>query len=478
MKNHAVVAVVILVAMVLGACAPATPEVIEKEVVQTVVVEKEVPVEKKVVETVVVEKEVVVTPTPAPPVEKVPGACNVAAPNSPVTIDMIGWAFPITEFYAEELKTCNKVQNLTVNVKLLDSPSAQEQVRLALSGRGESPFEIIHAANAQMIEWGSNGWLMPLNALVAKYRDEYDLDDISQAAWDAATIDGKIYGIPIVANTLHLMYRTDLFEKYNIDVPTTYDEVMEACQVLKQEPSIDLPFTLNLHAGWAWEQEFFHFLRSFGGDYLNEDNTPAFNSPEGVAALNKLKEVADACMGMDGLTWSVDDSEIGLETGRLAFADLWASRAANMDDPEKSDFVGTIGFAPAAAPKPGGKLGASAWNDFYCIPASVTVDPDLIFRIIMEASDLESQMRAAEFGIVTRMTVAKEGVGGRYLSAALETIEKGVGAYPPSPALPLVRSALGNYLPLVGSGELTPEEALQKAADDYVKEATIQGFIK
>jgi len=61
---------------VLAACAPPTPQVIEKEVVvekkvvETVVVEKEVVVEKKVVETVIVEKEVVVekvvTPTPVP----------------------------------------------------------------------------------------------------------------------------------------------------------------------------------------------------------------------------------------------------------------------------------------------------------------------------------------------------------------------------------------------------------------------------
>jgi len=62
-------ALVMIASMVLSACAPPTPEIIEKEVlvekpvVQTVIVEKEVLVEKPVVETVVVEKEV--------PVEKV-----------------------------------------------------------------------------------------------------------------------------------------------------------------------------------------------------------------------------------------------------------------------------------------------------------------------------------------------------------------------------------------------------------------------
>ena len=71
LKGYAVLALLVVVAMLLPACAPATPQivevekevVVEKKVVETVVVEKEVPVEKKVVETVVVEKEKVVKET-------------------------------------------------------------------------------------------------------------------------------------------------------------------------------------------------------------------------------------------------------------------------------------------------------------------------------------------------------------------------------------------------------------------------------
>ena len=128
--------------------------------------------------------------------------------------------------------------------------------------------------------------LLPLNDLVEQYREEYNLDDIPQPVWDAATIGGNIYGVPFMSNTMHLFYRSDLFEKHMIAVPTTYDEVIDACAVLAEnEDSIDLPFTMNLHAGWAWEIEFMHFIRSFGGKFLNdEDNTPAFNSDAGVAA--------------------------------------------------------------------------------------------------------------------------------------------------------------------------------------------------
>jgi hypothetical protein len=69
------------------------------------------------------------------------------------------------------------------------------------------------------------------------------------------------------------------------------------------------------------------------------------------------------------------------------------------------------------------------------------VDPELIFRVIMEVADLESQIEAVEFGMVTRGAVAESGAGGRYLPAANETIVKGVGIYPPNPTMPLVRNA-------------------------------------
>lgn len=56
----------VIAALLMSSCAPATPQIVEKEKLATVVIEKEVPVEKKVVETVVIEKQVVVTPTPIP----------------------------------------------------------------------------------------------------------------------------------------------------------------------------------------------------------------------------------------------------------------------------------------------------------------------------------------------------------------------------------------------------------------------------
>ncbi len=65
------------------------------------------------------------------------------------------------------------------------------------------------------------------------------------------------------------------------------------------------------------------------------------------------------------------------------------------------------------------------------IPATTTNDPDLIFRVIMEAADERSQRDAAEVGMTTRLAVAE--YGGPYLPAAGQTIAEGIGIYDKNP---------------------------------------------
>jgi ABC-type glycerol-3-phosphate transport system substrate-binding protein len=469
MKKYSLsLSVLLVLSVVLAACG-ATPETI----VQTVEVEKEV----TVVETVEVEKEVTVVETVE--VEKIIVAdCAIDPPAEEAEITYIGWPGLVTDAVAGFLDKCDAVENVDVNVRIMDNASAIEQMRLAFSSGGASPFAIVHQSNGSIQENAWDGWLMPLNEHIEKYREQYDLDDIAPVHWEAATFDGEVLGIPLAANTIHLMYRADLLEKYNLEPPTTYDEIVNMCQVLEAEESIEVPFTIDLSAGWAWRIAFFEALRSAGGTlFVEGSNEPAFNSPEGVYALEKMKEVVDACMGEVGLTYTYPDSLRGLGNGSVAMIHTWAGQAPNVLDPDKAEFYDKIAFAPAAAVDEGGPLAGSAWNDYWAIPASYEGDVDLVVHMIMEAADKDNQMTAANVGLVVRSSAAEEGTGSPSTPAAMETILNGIGAFPKSPAINLLNSALGNWLPFVGTGEMTPEEALAKAEEEYIAEATAQGFI-
>jgi ABC-type glycerol-3-phosphate transport system substrate-binding protein len=469
-----VFAVVAVALLILPACGPApTPEVVEKEVEVTIEVEKEVEVTVEVEKEVVkeVEKEVEVT------VEVVvdPTACNLEPPESAATIDYIGWTFPVMDFYAEELEKCNKVDNLEVNTQMLDGTTATEQQRLALSAGGANPYEIIHTSDGMFPEYVGAGWLLPLDDLVEKYREEYDLDDIDDLYWEKASYQGKIYGIPLVGNTEHMFYRIDLMEKYNLDIPETYDDVIAACEVLKEEDSIELPFVFD-DSSYQFG-DMFASLRGGPMPLLDEDSMPIFTGEDGVATIEKMHEIIDACMGEIGMTYSIDDMEIGMETGGLAMMKTWASRAANMDDPDKSMFVGGIGFSPCPRMCPDCPHASVGWADYWSIPANTEADPDLIFRVMMEASDFRSQVEASELAIVTRNAVVEAGAGGRYLEAASQSITGGNGKWPDNPARWTAHTALDNWLPRIFAGELTPQEGLDGAAEEYIREATAQGYI-
>lgn len=425
-------------------------------------------------EAPVVATEAPVVATEAPAEVGVEG-CRIPAPSEPTTVNIIGWSYPIIDFYFKELEKCGEVPNLTINTQLMDSGSAGEQIRLAAAAGGKSTYDIILSSGGNVQELADLNALYPMDELMAKYNDQYAIDDI--VGWSDATFEGQIYAIPIENNAEFFFYRADLWEKHGLKEPATWDDVIAACGVLEAEESIDIPGTLTLYAGWAWDLEFNQMLGSQGVYYLDKNNMPLFNGPEGVAAVEKIMEVGKACNKEEGMTYSIDDSEISMETGGQAFSFTWASRGANMDNPEKSQFIGGINFSPAprfSADAP--HYGAFGGGASLAIMNGSGVDKELLFQIIMEATDYDSQVEAAKLGIASRKAIADVATA-RYYAAAMTTIAGGIpSAF--NAANGLASTALSNWLPLVYTGEYTAQEALDKAAEEYIEQAKAAGYIK
>ena len=115
-------------------------------------------------------------------------------------------------------------------------------------------------------------------------------------------------------------------------------------------------------------------------------------------ALEKLVEIVDACMGEEGLTYSIDDSQIGIATGELAMAFTWASRAAAHG---RSRLLRLrrrhrISRPPLERLRADGLYAATGGTGAGLgIPANIDDDPDLVFQVILEAMDEESQLLRA-----------------------------------------------------------------------------------
>jgi ABC-type glycerol-3-phosphate transport system substrate-binding protein len=398
--------------------------------------------------------------------------CPIPAPADAVTIDLMGWEFPVTKVITDELQECDS-DNISINVQLLDNASAQDQITLDFS-TGSPQFEIVHATDSLVGLWADD--LTDLTPFIDKYRDEFALDDIPQAMWDGATVDGKVLGVPLFSNTMHFFYNKDILDANGLTPPDNYDELIDACGVLKGA-GFDDPFNMNLSANWAWEIEFFNILGTLQpGDIINEDNTPAFNTEEGIAAASKIVEISDACMSDAGRAFGIDDAEAALRSGELPMAEIWASRAAQMDDPENSLVVDKIGFGPALRTNADTIRTGPAFVDYYAIPAGGDVDPETVFLTLMAAIDVESQDAAAAFAAVARLGATNPDAP-RNAEASAISVAEGVGSRTKSAGLPLAQGFLGDALLEITSNGADPATALAEAEATYLKEAATAGFL-
>lgn len=111
-------------------------------------------------------------------------------------------------------------------------------------------------------------------------------------AFEGATVDGKVYGLPSEFNVTAFAINTEAFEQAGLDPnspPKTWEEVGTMGQELVQregETLTRLGFDfLYLHAGW-YHNQLGTLLLQTGGRWVAEDGTTAaINSPESVAAL-------------------------------------------------------------------------------------------------------------------------------------------------------------------------------------------------
>lgn len=129
-------------------------------------------------------------------------------------------------------------------------PDKVEERFQQVASNAQGP-DIMFWAHDRLGEWVKGGLLAPVNP-----SDEIraKIDDF---AWDAVTIDGKVYGYPVAVEAISLIYNKDMLPD---GPPATYEEMLEIDTKLQAD---------GKHAIlWAYETPYFTYpLLSAGGGY-------------------------------------------------------------------------------------------------------------------------------------------------------------------------------------------------------------------
>ncbi|MBY5934207.1 extracellular solute-binding protein [Tateyamaria omphalii] len=332
-----------------------------------------------------------------------------------------------------------------------------------------SLYQIGGVSNGTITPLLNAGTIRPLDDLVEKYGQNLSPNQLIR-------VDGKIMAVAMMVNTQHLMYRSDILADLGIETPTTWDEVFAAAEKIEEAGVVDHAIGATMKSGWNLAQEFVNMYPGFGGAFFNADNTTAVNSEAGMKALDTMKRTLDFT---DPEVLVSDSTYVQqqFQQGKIAMANLWASRAGAMNDESESTVVGKVSMAAAPMAMDGGAPATTLWWDGIVIAANITdEEADAAFRLAMEGLDTEMVQGANEAAIWLVNGYAPGPLAEGAIATA--TANPAPPAYPSTTQMGLLHTALGNELPAFLTGERGAEATLVAVTEAYTTAAKEAGVLE
>ncbi|VYU45226.1 sn-glycerol-3-phosphate-binding periplasmic protein UgpB precursor [Clostridium tertium] len=168
--------------------------------------------------------------------------------------------------------------NITVTLQNQSSyPDLQQKITATVASPKDLPT-LTQAYPDWMFNPIQDGLVTDLAPYIENETLKFDnYEDILPSLREAATIDGKIYGMPFNKSTEVIWYNKTLFDELGLKAPTNYDELVQVAKTIKEKKGIP-------GAGFDSLNNYYTtFLKSEGKifdnnfDVTSEESAKAFN---------------------------------------------------------------------------------------------------------------------------------------------------------------------------------------------------------
>jgi len=353
--------------------------------------------------------------------------------------------------------------DIQIDPLFVNNDKALQKLTVALQG-GEPP-DITYQFGSSLPQLAGAPGLMDLTAWTQQ--PDVGWDDFIPGATQAATFEGKVIGVPALIDNLAIVYNKTLFGQAGLDFPSdqwTWDDLRAAAKALTDPATKQFGFSYPMDAS---EDSVWHYdplLWQNGGSILNEDETQAaFNSPEGVEALQVLTSMA------------VDDQSVYLDIQNSNYTDIFNSGKIGMlmtgpwDLPSLPDVDYGVEILPGFDGDHQSIAGPDVWSVFdngggraqaaltflqwLTAPEQVKTEDLATAHLPIRLSVAQDQSFLDEF--------AKALPGVDVFAQNLENVEQ---ARPVLAAYPQISEAMGLAIVSALLGEKDPQAALDEAA--------------
>lgn len=281
----------------------------------------------------------------------------------------------------DEYNATNEFGN-TVTVESFNYSEFEAQaIQAAAAGTGP---DIINCFSDQLKQHIDAKTVQPMTAYAGDFIDEmgdyiYTADKLTQA-------DGEVYSLPWESRVTVMWYRSDIYE----EAPTDWDSLLEYSSAASSD--LELGFGLGLSEGGNGAgliETFIPWLRSCGGEFLDEDGKAVFNSEAGVKTVEFIKSLVDAgSMDQTVMNMAYDDIVDGFKSGTVLGMNAGTQRAATIMTSDLSD-----NFASCPMPGADGEEAPAYVAGQTLAIGQYAEDPDMSFDFIKFFLSEENQVK-------------------------------------------------------------------------------------
>ncbi|MBD8024697.1 extracellular solute-binding protein [Microbacterium sp. Sa1CUA4] len=157
-----------------------------------------------------------------------------------------------------------------------------------------------------------NGYLMPLDDLIP---DTIESVGATVNPWQ---VGGETYAVPFTFGIEGFWYNTDMFEEAGVEVPETFDDLVDAVADLRESGVV--PISVGAGAGWPAAHWWYQFaLKSCSPETLAAGQEEFdFSDPCWVEAGEQLEEFLGIEPFQDGFLGTVPQEGAGSSAGMIA----------------------------------------------------------------------------------------------------------------------------------------------------------------
>jgi multiple sugar transport system substrate-binding protein len=291
------------------------------------------------------------------------------------------------------------------------------------------------------------------------------IGDLLPRPAELSRIDGKLLQIPRNLDVRLLHYRRDLIS----EVPETWDELVDTADRVTRKGCYGFLFPGRDSGLFG---TFYELLVGAGGDLFDSDLQPAFDSPAGLWAVERIVDLHHTrrVTPRDLANWHYDEISASFRAGEAAMVSDWPGSYHLYRDPATCAVADRVGLALLPA-GPAGRRAAYAGCHSFAIPRAAA-QPEAAAALVRHLTSFDAQLEEARQGAIPCRASALAAVRSEAVSdhaathrwQLLAETEKTMIIPPRFAAYPLCEDALWRNVQRAMIGERSPADALRQAA--------------